>query len=141
LGYIFADYTEKMKSRESFEDFKNKIYDEKYNKCIFYFDLNKAVSGIAEYYKDRFNVCDTSDHFLILYRYKWSIIENNTVLNEDTLKSLLDLDGVDGDTIKKKYLNKNTGKTDLIANHKKPIYLKQYSIGKGKNKMYFGEVC
>ena len=80
LGYIFSDYTEKIKSRESFEDFKYKIYYQKYNKCIFYFYLNKAVSGIAEYYKDRFNVCDTSDHFLILYRCKWSIFENICIL-------------------------------------------------------------
>ena len=95
-GFIFKDFTNKFKSFEEFEKFKDIIQNEEKNN-IYYFDLNKSIKDIKKYYQDKiFSSINSGlitdifyNRYLILFKSKYSIIENEAILTKDNLNSLV----------------------------------------------------
>lgn len=116
-GFIYKDYTNKFKSFDEFEKFKNLIQDIKKDN-IYYFDLNNSLSDIKKYYEDRFDIKNTSNHYLILYQQKFNVIEKETILTPDILDNLVKIPN--NDNIKCFY-NDDKGNTKFIKEYQRPF--------------------
>lgn len=69
IGYFLFDYTDKIQTFDEFKDFNNnKCYNTKYDKCIFFINLNKASKKLKLLIKMMFKVDD--DNLVIYFNKK-----------------------------------------------------------------------
>lgn len=128
-GFKYNDYTNEFKTFEEYENFKNFIQEnyKDYNDMIYYFDLNSSIPEIKTYYKDKFNIFNTNNHYLIIYLAKFNIIEKGTKMTPDILNSLVTIPT--NDNIKCSWNDKH-GKTKYTREITKPFKLtKKYENG------------
>jgi hypothetical protein len=116
-GFIYNDFTNKFKSLDEFDKFKNLIQKIKTND-IYYFDLCNSIPDIKNYYEDKFNIKNTSKHYLILYQIKFNVIEKGSILTPEILDNLVKIPN--NDNIKCSY-NDNKGNTKFIREYQRPF--------------------
>jgi hypothetical protein len=117
--FTHNDFTNKFKSFDEFDKFLDQIQKIKTND-IYYFDLYYSISDIKNYYEDKFNIKNTSNHYLILYQIKFNVIEKGSILTPKILDNLVEIPNNNNNNIKC-YYNDNKGNTKFIRQYQRPL--------------------
>jgi hypothetical protein len=89
-GYIYCDYTKKIKNLIDYQQFLLKIKNSKYNKCVFILDCKTLVKDV-KYLLLKINDLYSDDYIIIFNKDNYQYINNKCQYSNTILQLFLNL--------------------------------------------------